>query len=550
MMPERAHPAPSIHLALVIAFGLAFNAASAQSAFRVQAQQPDGAPISGALIGIIAADGRVVAESVTDDRGFRTLIVPAGKYHVRLRRIGYQPFVSGEVNVPYDGTFRITADARRVQLQSVLVTSRSACRRTDQQDGIATVWEENSKALLGAKLTREDLINAGTSISYQKQVSYSGEILSTDTARSTIAGSRPFSAVNPTFLATQGYVIGDEVKGWEYFGPDEAVLLSSTFAEAHCFRLVRDKKRTGQLGLSFEPSPGRRTADIAGTLWLDEKSSELIELDFRFVNAGVLSQFKPIGFVHFRRVASGAWLVDRWFLRFPQLERRVANDPLVQTGFSEQGGFIAADGAERVTSGVLHTLRGQITDSVTHEPLRNAEVSIGSNHAITDSNGLFALTSVPGGTQTISFRHPFLSAFGFVAIEKSIEIDSDSVVVALATPSLATLWHRVCRDANPDVPVEERGIIHGWIRDAAGHPVANASLQFQWLAYTPAFGERSNVPRRSLLMTSDAQGHYVACGFRRLSTGDVVATKDNARSESAHFDFNKSLLVRRDLIVK
>lgn len=100
------------------------------------------------------------------------------------------------------------------------------------------------------------------------------------------------------------------------------------------------------------------------------------------------------------------------------------------------------------------------------------------------------------------------------------------------------------------VPVEERGIIHGWIRDETGQPVPYASIEFRWLAYTPTFGERSNVPRRSLVVVSDAQGHYVACGFRRLSIGDMVARKDNTSSENAGFDFDKSLLVRRDLVVR
>ena len=44
-------------------------------------------------------------------------------------------------------------------------------------------------------------------------------------------------------LATNGYVLGDEIQGWHYFAPDEVVLRSEQFAATHCFRLVRDKQR-------------------------------------------------------------------------------------------------------------------------------------------------------------------------------------------------------------------------------------------------------------------------------------------------------------------
>jgi hypothetical protein len=162
-----------------------------------------------------------------------------------------------------------------------------------------------------------------------------------DTTRSTIQGARPFAAVDPVWLARTGYVHGNINIGFEYYAPDEAVLLSREFASTHCFKIVRSNKRRGEVGLNFDPSPDRRLSDIAGTLWLNEKSSELIEIEFRFVNVPQLDEFKPGGKVHFRRMSSGAWLVDNWYMRFPLLELQMGGrQTLKEIGYSEDGGAI------------------------------------------------------------------------------------------------------------------------------------------------------------------------------------------------------------------
>jgi hypothetical protein len=338
------HPAVSWMRLLVFSLAISWQTVVAQetpSVLRVQAVMPEGAGIAGALVAAIADDGRVVAEGITDAEGFRSLQLPPGKYTVRVRRIGYQPFSSGEITVPYSGTLKLVTESRRVMLETVVVMSSSSCRN-DERDktGISTVWDEISKALVGSEVTRRDLANLGTLIRYKKKVER--KIVKADTTRTTIAGDRPFAAVDPVWLSRTGYVHGNVDIGFEYYAPDEAVLLSREFANTHCFRIVRNNKRKGQVGLNFEPSPGRRLPEISGTLWLNEKSSELIEIEFRFVNVGAVEEFKPGGKVHFMRMSSGAWLVDNWYMRFPLLELQMGayRDALKEIGYSEDGGAI------------------------------------------------------------------------------------------------------------------------------------------------------------------------------------------------------------------
>lgn len=307
---------------------------------RVQATLSDGAPIGGALVAAVTSDGRVVAEGITTADGYRSLQLPKGSYRIRVRRIGYEPFWSGTIAVPYQGTLTVVADTKRVMLEAVVVMSTSSCRNEGRdQTGISTVWDEISKALVGAQATRKDLANLGSAIRYKKVVER--RHVKSDTTHTPIASSRPFSAVDPAWLSRTGYVHGNVDIGFEYYAPDEAVLLSREFASTHCFKIVRNNKRRGQVGLSFEPSPERRLSDVEGTLWLNEKSSELIEIEFRFVNVGEVDEFKPGGKVHFRRTSSGAWLVDNWYMRFPLLELQMGGrETLKEIGYSEDGGAI------------------------------------------------------------------------------------------------------------------------------------------------------------------------------------------------------------------
>jgi hypothetical protein len=144
-------------------------------------------------------------------------------------------------------------------------------------------------------------------------------------------------------LAADGYVLGDEIQGWHYFAPDEVVLLSDQFAATHCFRLLRERERPGEIGVAFEPVPMRTIADIAGALWVDEHTSELREIVFRYVNAGVFSRFEAGGFTRFTRVPSGAWLVSDWQLRVPLLTVRTSpysGKQFSAIGYAENGGGI------------------------------------------------------------------------------------------------------------------------------------------------------------------------------------------------------------------
>jgi hypothetical protein len=288
------------------------------------------------------------------ETGWRVLRAAPGVYRVRVRRIGYLPFVSGPVWLPRDGVLSLNVESPRVALERIVVNSNSPCARNDPNVALSTVWDEISKALRSSQLTMDDLSGIGRARTYRKEVGNDGTLISADTTVFSIIDRRPFGAIDPDSLANNGYVLGDANAGWQYFAPDETVLLSEPFAATHCFRVVRQPDRTGQIGVSFEPVPGRQLADITGVLWVDQETSQLREVVFHFVNAGAMTQFGANGVTHFRRVPSGAWIVDEWKLSAPRLSEEVrgvqdgysstTRPKLIAVGRLENGGGVFAPG--------------------------------------------------------------------------------------------------------------------------------------------------------------------------------------------------------------
>jgi hypothetical protein len=288
---------------------------------RIRLKALEGVPLSGALVALLNARDSVVAEGLTTEAGARALRATPGAYRVRVRRVGYLPFVSDPVSLPRDSALTLNIESPRVVLERIVVNSKSPCARNDPNaQALSTVWDEIDKALRSSQLTNEDLSGIGRAHTYRMEFDRDGTVLMADTTVFAIVDRRPFGAIDPRSLAIDGYVLGRAETGWHYFAPDETVLLSEPFASTHCFRLVRQRDRAGQIGVSFQPVPRRQVADIAGVLWVDQETSELREVVFRFVNAGPMSQFDGGGSTHFRRVPSGAWIVDGWTLTAPVLE--------------------------------------------------------------------------------------------------------------------------------------------------------------------------------------------------------------------------------------
>jgi hypothetical protein len=337
-----------LHGAIFFVSVLPLSLASPQlapSELRIRLRSNDGVPVAGALVALLDSGDRVVTEGLSSESGTRVLLAPPGVYKVRTRRIGFLPFVSSPVAIQRQDELLLVVETSRVVLDRIVINSRSLCGRGDRDSwALGIVWDEIDKALRASQLTTADLAGLGRGRVFRKELRLDGIVASTDTTFFNIVDERPFGAIDPDSLERAGYVLGDQAKGWIFYAPDETVLLSDQFAATHCFRVVREDERPGEIGVAFEPISHREVPDIVGVLWVDEGSAELREIVFHYVNAGVLNRFEATGFTHFLRVPSGAWIVNEWLLKLPRLALRRASGYSVEQykliGYYEHGGGI------------------------------------------------------------------------------------------------------------------------------------------------------------------------------------------------------------------
>ncbi len=319
------------------------GAAGQSTELRIQLVGGQSDRLSGALVALVDSTGIVRAEGLSNSRGAVTLRGAPGRYGVRIRRVGFRPWLFEPVTLPHTGILNVPVRSDRVVLNTMIVSAKAECGTVGTDAAtLAEVWEEIAKALRSSQITSADRSALGRMSVYVREIDSRGVVLKADTAHATLQHGRPFGAVDPVSLVKDGYVRGNEAKGWEYFGPDENVLLSRGFAETHCFRIVREGRRSGEIGVAFEPTASRKLPDIDGILWLDENTSELREMTFRYVNADVVSRFNPSGYTRFQRMPSGAWIVSEWRLRMPRLGRRAGSFQNDLIGHTEKGGKIIA----------------------------------------------------------------------------------------------------------------------------------------------------------------------------------------------------------------
>lgn len=532
-----------------LALALCASAADAQTALRVRAESDLRTPLAGALIALVDSANRVVVEALSSVNGYVSLDAAPGTYRVRVRRVGFRPFYSAPMPVPAADLLVLRVESPRVVLNELVVSASAQCGRINRDaETLASLWEEISKALRSSQLTVADLKEISKVQTYIREVRSNGEVTSSDTMSRSVTNRRPFAAVDPASLVSLGYVRGNETIGWEVFAPDEVVLLSEGFASTHCFRALRQRDKPGQIGVAFEPAPKRRQPDIRGVIWLDERSSELREVQFRFVNAGMFSEFRPGGYTRFRRMLSGAWIVSDWELQLPRLGMNAsARKEARVIGMIHNGGRILIADAP-AQSAQRFKVSGLIFDSLFLSPLKGAVVSAAGSSVKTDEAGRFELSGLPPGPQLITFSHRVVSSLGLLAYETQVDLHRDTSLV-LATPSRRTAWMRICLHKPDSSEETQKGILHGVVRNETGNPLDSAIVTIRLDDPGAAPGGAPSAQKSVAEVRTNRDGHYAVCGFRRLATGTVAATRGSIVSERKGFEFGTGMVIRKDLTI-
>ena len=350
-----------------------------------------GAPVPHGFVVMLDSIGREVGRTVSRSDGRFTLRAPGpGRYQLRSERIGFRVSVSPFLELASNETIEYALWVRTlpIQLADIDVEVEDRCQ-VDPRDGVgtATLWEEARKALAAASWSAAQQLNRYTLSSYEREWEVGRRRVLREKT-STMSGfySAPYRSAPAERLASDGYVIA-QADSTLFYAPDADVMLDAGFLATHCFQVVREPElHPGMVGLGFEPTPRRSLPDITGVLWLDELSSQLRVLDYRYTGLdSPLDDHRLGGTVEFMPLPSGVWIVHRWQIRTPIVtSRRESRDLMIfwrrleLAGFLDVGGHILEvsdfDGRTMYTAD-LALLTGTVTDSTRSTPLTAVPVS-------------------------------------------------------------------------------------------------------------------------------------------------------------------------------
>jgi hypothetical protein len=397
-------------------------------------------PLPGAFVQLYDASGARHAAVLTGPDGGFVLRAPRpGRYRMVAELIGYASGRTGYVDLPADATIQqvIEVAVQAVSLGEITAEVGDRCRRRPGSGPVtARLWDEARKALEVARWSEAQQALRFQIVEHVRELdARTLEVLEqSESGRWGLYGDSPYRSIPAEDLARHGYVRQRGDGTWDYFAPDADVLLSESFLDTHCFRVVpASPGGAGLVGLGFEPVPERELPDLDGVLWLDEATAELRRLDFTYTG----STFRegpwhpPGGRVEFERLATGMWIVRRWHIRMPlqAMERRGdGRRTLELVRLVQQGAEVSrvrTRSGQSLAEATGATLYGRVTGPG-GEPLPGATVEVAAARRVTKAgaDGGYRLAGLPAGRWSVSVSHPSLRMVGLSATVDSVELEA------------------------------------------------------------------------------------------------------------------------------
>ncbi|MGW8267063.1 MAG: carboxypeptidase regulatory-like domain-containing protein, partial [Longimicrobiales bacterium] len=522
------------------------------------------APVEGVLVLLVGRQGEEHDGYLTNAAGRFFLRAPGpGTYTIRAERIGYESVTSDAFTLQASQLFGLRLEMKEtaIQLDELRVEGEQQCVvRPEEGMDLARVWEEARKALSVQDWTEREGLYRFQVVNYQRDMDASARMVEAETRRVTSGvSSSPIRSLPAEELMERGFIQRLDDGGWEYFGPDAAVLLSDEFLDSHCFRLRSSRDNPGALGLAFEPVRGTDHPDIQGTLWLDRETAALQFLEFRYTWAEYAeAEGVARGRVEFKGLPNGAWIVRKWWIRMPKLSQDVTMAKAGRTGVYVSG--IREAGAEvaqistldrqRIAQMERGFLTGIVWDSTRYVPLGGANVFLsGTSYAtVTDAGGRFLMDGIPEGVFTAAFTHPRLDTLGVLAAGVTVEVIPGEVSeVRLGIPSTGSILVEACRG-------EERrwgaGVIFGTVRDrVSGEPIPRATVRLDWQEVAQAGRGRIAGQGRWFEASTDSEGRYTVCSVPGDHLIVIRATFMDRRSDTVHVRVPEDSYKVVDLVV-
>jgi len=498
--PPQRHgtgPAARVLASLFVVLAAVAAPAPAQVVTGELVEVETGAPVEGAMISAVDSLERSRAATLTDREGrFRMQNLEPGRYVLRADRIGHRSSYSDTLLLAASDTVRVRMAARveAIPLAGIRVEGEGRCTvRPREGEATARIWEEARKALASAAWTRENQAYRFRVMTYMRRLDGTGRLVDENRSEYTDTWSRkPFRSLAADLLADRGFMEETETGGSIWYAPDAEVLLSDAFLDTHCMRARPGRgDHAGLVGLRFQPVEGRDEEEIRGTMWLDAETSELLWLEYDYVNLDLHIPTEGLGGrVEFDRVPEGGWIVRQWWIRMPVIHLRPSGQSgftlrPVLAGYMQEGGRVleVSDRAGRVVM-VTETgaVQGTVSTSEGSGGLEGARVWIpgSGDETTTGEDGQFSFTELGTGAYEILWSHPRLDSLGVSSVMEEVTVRRGEVTeVELVTPASASVLEQRCQSEAPVRPARS-GVLVGRVVNPQGMPLPGAAVTVRW----------------------------------------------------------------------
>lgn len=533
-----------------------------------------GRAIESGVVTLLDAAGASIRAVLSDSLGEFGLRAPSpGAYRLRFERLGFRPVTTDRFTLDEGETETrpIRAAAVSVSLERIVVTDRPRCRVLPEADTVtARVWSAVRGVLASAAAGETGWYPYVTIERFERDYDYRRKLVTKERKwTQTGSSTAPFVAIAASFLEKEGFVVRDR-DTVTFYAPEARTLIAEEFLRTHCFRVRDERTERGRVGLDIEPVPRRYVPDIKGTLWLDAATGELRRLDFVYVNLpSNVPPDRADGWVEFRRLPRGAWIVDRWLLRLPlvgkpppasvyglgvpaagELPTERATELI---GTHEEGGRIVSLDKERPRAPapptVAYAVQGAVrTADGAPVPGARAFLSGTGHSSVTDRDGQYAMLDVTPGRYRLSFTHPRFDTLGLVGPVVELQVTS-ATEQQLTMPADDQMARTVCERQEGGGAGQSPTLLYGYVREGSSPGVIpNAMVTVAWRAPI-ARGPTIAVRNETLQVESDATGYYHVCGVPRDTQLTIRATRGARRGAEQRIEPIGSPLTRRDVPV-
>jgi hypothetical protein len=505
--------------------------AASQIVRGVVTERASRAPLPGVLVSLerMNAAGQPLGanSALTNERGeYAIRASTEGRYLVSAKRIGAQRFTSTEFDLAAGETKRIDValDAVLFTLPEVIVSAETFCMtRADQAQRVASLWEEARTALTATQISLRDRLFRGRVNRYVRELDPKTlRVLSESRADLQGLFDKPFASVTGDSLSRGGYWYELPDGSSVYNAPDADALLSSAFLRDHCFAAVEGgRDRRGLVGIAFAPQRNRHIADVRGTLWLDARTFELRFVEFRYTRLATADSTRIGGELHFARLASGAWVVRRWFIRMPQFAHYqgaplsvmdlTRPSVMVRPGIYrliEEGGDVVAQGLRLFEKPA--SIVGVVLDS-SGRPFSGATVRLAGTPFTTVAgvDGRFQIDSLPAGNHTLVVEHDGYSALGTTAADSALTLaEAETVRVSLRAAASAELVARLCD--GKALPAKRAVLRLTMLDTTTAAALTGLAVWVRWAGSASPTGSLE-APSNGLQSSTDARGVVTFC---------------------------------------